>query len=156
MPLIPAQAGPLCTTSSASGRLVHTSENRTRTHHLSPHFTSHSRLQLRAGGTLVVRLQIQQLHDSVCRKKHSPVGSTPGTPTGLLEPLWDSEANTAAHRVIFYPDWFKLHPMLRYAGKDFFSCFISYINVCCCHWCRQKSGNMCFTFTEAKDELHSA
>lgn len=102
-------------------------ENRTCIYHLSPHFTSHSRLHLPIGGTLVVRLQIQQLRDSVCRRKHSPVGSTPATPTDFLEPLWDSEANTAAHSVIFYPNWLKLHPMLWSTGKDFFLVALSAI-----------------------------
>jgi len=53
---------------------------------------------------------------SARRRKHSSMGSTPATPTGFLEPPSDSDATTAAHSIIFYPNWFKLQPTLKATG----------------------------------------
>lgn len=47
---------------------------------------------------------------------HSSMGSTPVAPTGFLEPPWDSDATTAAPSIIFYPNWFKVQPMLKSTG----------------------------------------
>lgn len=52
-----------------------------------------------------------------CRKLSS-VGST-STPTGFLEPLWDSGTTTAARSIFFYPNWFKLETMLKSTGTRF-------------------------------------
>lgn len=117
---------------------AHFRESRKCTHGLSPHFTSHPRIQLPTGGNLVGRLWATTT---------AWLWITEETPT-----KGDSEATTGAHSIIFYPNGFKFKPMLWSTGtRRFLSCPISCIKFCHCHWSRQKAGRTCFILTEAKD-----
>lgn len=132
------QSGLLCTILSAPGRIEPILESRTCTHGLSAHFISHPRIQLPAGGNLVGRLWATTTVWLHMPEETSTVGY--------------SEATTGAHSIIFSPNGFKRQPMLWPTGtRRFLSCLISCIKFCHGHWCRQKSGNTCFTLTEAKD-----
>lgn len=57
-----------------------------------------------------------QITSARLHSKHSSMGSTPIAPPGFLEPPWDFDATTAAPSIIFYPNWFKLQPMLKSTG----------------------------------------
>lgn len=117
---------------------------------LCPLFTANQ------GQSRVVWPQITSAGLWGCRK-HSSVGSTPSTPTGFLEPLWDSDATTGAHSIFYLSKLVQTSNNAKvYRDKICLATFSDASSSAIVTDANKKVRIQVLLFTQAKDKLHSA